>query len=275
VGVSENHGGWTVHLVRQDGIETHTIRFKRSTWIWSAIALTIVLLVAGVILGRVWGSRMESAETRRLEAAVAELTGRQAQVAELTARLERIESDYLRMRRALGADAQGRAGGVVLPAPPSPAARGVPTDPGTSAPAWPLAQGGFLTRTFGSHTELSRSGHTGIDIAVPLGSYVRATLGGMVEESGRDSVYGFYLRIAHGDGISSLYGHNSWLFAAVGDSVERLQVVALSGNTGQSTAPHLHFEVERDGELLDPLNYVADGGTGDGGARGRNGVEPR
>ncbi len=273
--MNEHHAGWTVHFVRQDGIETHTIRFKRSTWVFSIIALTIVLLAAGVLLGRGWASRMESAETRRLEATVAELTDRQAQVAELTARLERIESDYLRIQRAFGAEAQGTAGGAVLPAPTSAAVRGVPTDPGTSAPAWPLAQRGFLTRTFGSHTELSRSGHTGIDIAVPLGSYVRATLGGIVEESGRDSVYGFYVRIAHGDGISSLYGHNSWLFAAVGDSVERLQVVALSGNTGQSTAPHLHFEVERDGELLDPLTYVADGGAGDDGAQGRNGVEPR
>lgn len=273
--MSEQHAGWTVHLVRQDGIETHTIRFKRSTWIWAILALTIALLAAGVFLGRVWAGRMESAETRQLETTVAELTARQAQVAELTARLERIESDYLRIQQALGAEPRGAAGGVVLPAPTSTSIRGVSTDPGTSAPAWPLAQRGFLTRAFGSHTELSRSGHTGIDIAVPFGSYVRATLAGIVEESGSDSVYGFYLRIAHGDGISSLYGHNSWLFAAVGDSVERLQVVALSGNTGQSTAPHLHFEVERDGELLDPLTYVADGGTGDGGARGRNGVEPR
>ena len=273
--MSEHPVGWTIHLVRQDGTETHTIRLRRSAWLGAIVGLFTVVLAAGVVLGRAWASRMESVETRRLEATVAELTDRQAQVAELNARLERIESDYLRIQRALGAEAHGANGGVVLPVPPSSAQRAARTDPGTSAPAWPLAQRGFLTRTFRSHAGTSRSGHPGIDIAVPLGSYVRATLGGIVEESGRDSVYGFYLRIAHGDGISSLYGHNSWLFAAVGDSVERLQVIALSGNTGQSTAPHLHFEVDRDGESLDPLTYVADGETGDGGARGRNGVEPR
>jgi murein DD-endopeptidase MepM/ murein hydrolase activator NlpD len=273
--VNENHGGWTVHLVRQDGTETHTLRLKRSAWVWSIVGVATALLSVGVLLGRAWASRIESAEARRLDATIAELTDRQAQVAELNARLERIESDYLRIQRALGAEAPGTAGGVVLPVPTSTPARGVPADPAASAPAWPLAQRGFLTRTFGSRTEASRSGHPGIDIAVPLGSYVRAMLGGIVEESGRDSVYGFFVRIAHGDGISSLYGHNSWLFAAMGDSVERLQVIALSGNTGQSTAPHLHFEVEREGELLDPLTYVADGGSVDGGARGRNGVEPR
>lgn len=273
--MSERPIGWTIHLVRQDGTEAHTIRLRRSVWFWSIVGLLTVILAAGVVLGRAWAGRTQSAETRRLEATVADLTDRQAQVGELNARLERIESDYLRIQRALGAEARGANGGVVLPLPPSSAQRAVTTDPAASAPAWPLAQRGFLTRTFGSHTETARSGHPGIDIAVPLGSYVRATLRGIVEESGRDSVYGSYLRIAHGDGISSLYGHNSWLFAAVGDSVERLQVIALSGNTGQSTAPHLHFEVDRDGESLDPLTYVADGGTGDGGARGRNGVEPR
>lgn len=272
--MTEKNGAWTIHLVRQDGTETHTIQIKRSAWAWSLVGVVGALLATGVLLGRVWASRIESAEAERLGETIAELRDRQAQLAELNARLERIESDYLRIQRALGAETSGTSDGVVLPVPTSTPSRGVLADPEPSAPAWPLAQRGFLTRTFGSRTEASRSGHPGIDIAVPLGSYVRATLEGIVEESGRDSVYGYYVRIAHGDGISSLYGHNSWLFAAVGDSVERLQVIALSGNTGQSTAPHLHFEVERDGQLLDPLSYVADGGSGDG-ARGRNGVEPR
>ena len=266
--------GWTVHLVRQDGLETHTVRLGRSGATWSILGLTVVVLATGLLLGRAWERRTESVEMRALEAEVAQLTARQARVADLTARLERIESDYRRMQRALGGEVTGAEGNIVLPTPAlSP--RSTSLGDSTSTPGWPLAQRGFVTRTFGSHTEGLRTGHRGIDIAVPLGSYVRATQPGIVDEAGQDSAYGFFIRIAHEDGFSSLYGHNSWLFVAAGDSVDRLQVIALSGNTGRSTAPHLHFEIDRDGEWLDPLTYVADGGAGEGGVPGRNGVEPR
>lgn len=128
----------------------------------------------------------------------------------------------------------------------------------TATPAWPLTQRGFITRQFGSRPDYSRDGHTGLDIAVPTGSYVRAIQAGRVEEAGEDPIYGKFLRIAHGDGLTSLYGHNAWLFAAAGDAVERLEVIALTGNTGRSSAPHLHLELARNGALLDPLSLVAD-----------------
>ena len=124
-----------------------------------------------------------------------------------------------------------------------------------------------MTRHFGSRTEASREGHTGLDVAVPTGAYVRAIQAGRVEEAGEDSVYGRYLRIAHADGLTSLYGHNSWLFAEAGDLVERLEVIALTGNTGRSSAPHLHLELARNGSLFDPLTVVTDASVrGDGDA---------
>lgn len=271
----EPRRGWTIHLVRQDGLETHTVRLGRTGVTWAIAGLAVVLLGVGLLLGRAWQRGTESAETRALEAEVAQLTSRQADVADLTARLERIESDYRRLQRGLGGEVRGGAGNIVLPDPGSSPRSASLEDAHNSTPGWPLAQRGFVTRTFGSHTEGSRTGHRGIDIAVPLGSYVRATQPGIVEEAGRDTAYGFFVRIAHEDGFSSLYGHNSWLFVAPGDSVDRLQVIALSGNTGRSTAPHLHFEIDRDGEWLDPLTYVADTGAGEGGVPGRNGVEQR
>ena len=87
---------------------------------------------------------------------------------------------------------------------------------------------------------------------------MRATRPGIVEEAGQDTAYGFFVRIAHEDGISSLYGHNSWLFVSPGDTVEKAEVIALSGNTGRSTAPHLHLEVEREGVAVDPLGVVGE-----------------
>ena len=81
----------------------------------------------------------------------------------------------------------------------------------------------------------------------------------MVQEAGDDAAYGLFVRVAHDEAISSLYGHNSWLFVSAGDSVEIGEVIALSGNSGRSTAPHLHVEIERDGSLVDPLEYLAEG----------------
>jgi murein DD-endopeptidase MepM/ murein hydrolase activator NlpD len=79
----------------------------------------------------------------------------------------------------------------------------------------------------------------------------------VVEDSGEDREYGRYVRILHDGGLRSLYAHASWVFAAEGDTVEAGDVIALSGNTGRSTAPHLHLEVEQDGEPVDPLPWVS------------------
>lgn len=265
---------WTLLLVRQDGLESHTLRI-RWTWGLAAGALGLLLVAAGALMGRALERRTELREVRELRQEVGRLAAREARVQELSARLEAVEGEYRRLQSALvGEQADGRRA-VPLPVPPTAARAAAQQELEMDLPAWPLAERGFVTRTFGSRADPGRAGHPGIDIAVPLGSYVRASRAGVVEGSGRDSVYGLYVRIAHGDGVASLYGHNSWLFVAPGDTVERLQVIALSGSTGRSTAPHLHFEIVRDGELLDPLGYVREGRTGYGRTTGRNRVEPR
>jgi len=65
--------------------------------------------------------------------------------------------------------------------------------------------------------------------------------------------------VSHDDEMSSLYAHNSWLFVSVGDSVEMGEVIALSGNSGRSTAPHLHVEIQIEGQAVDPLGYLTEG----------------
>ncbi|MFQ5529359.1 MAG: M23 family metallopeptidase, partial [Gemmatimonadota bacterium] len=76
-------------------------------------------------------------------------------------------------------------------------------------------------------------------------------------EAGEDQEYGWFVRVQHGDDVTALYAHNSWTFVMAGDSVEAGEVIALSGNTGRSTAPHLHLEIERRGVAVDPLPFVA------------------
>ncbi len=102
-----------------------------------------------------------------------------------------------------------------------------------------------------------RRGHSGMDLAVPTGTSVRAALPGTVTVSTYNrGGYGYYVMIDHGNGLSTLYGHNSQLLARVGQTVEAGDVIALSGSTGRSTGPHLHFEVRINGERTNPRSYL-------------------
>ena len=102
-----------------------------------------------------------------------------------------------------------------------------------------------------------RKGHSGMDLAVPTGTSVRAALPGTVTVSTyNQGGYGYYVMIDHGSGLATLYGHNSQLLARVGQTVEAGDVIALSGSTGRSTGPHLHFEVRINGERTNPRSYL-------------------
>ena len=102
-----------------------------------------------------------------------------------------------------------------------------------------------------------RKGHSGMDLAVPTGTSVRAALPGTVTVSTyNQGGYGYYVMIDHGSGLSTLYGHNSQLLARVGQTVEAGDVIALSGSTGRSTGPPLHFEVRINGERTNPRSYL-------------------
>ena len=103
-------------------------------------------------------------------------------------------------------------------------------------------------------------GHTGMDLAVPTGTPIRAALPGTVTLSQYSSSYGYYVMIDHGDGLSTLYGHNSQLLAQVGQTVEAGDIISLSGSTGRSTGPHLHFEVRVNGERTNPRYYLPTSG---------------
>ena len=117
-----------------------------------------------------------------------------------------------------------------------------------------------VTSEFGNRRDPftgERRGHTGMDLAVPTGTSVRAALPGTVTVSTyNQGGYGYYVMIDHGSGLSTLYGHNSQLLARVGQTVEAGDVIALSGSTGRSTGPHLHFEVRINGERTNPRSYL-------------------
>ncbi|MEW9797226.1 M23 family metallopeptidase [Alteromonas sp. CYL-A6] len=98
--------------------------------------------------------------------------------------------------------------------------------------------------------------HKGLDFAGEAGADVLATAAGIVTWAGERYGYGQLIEIEHGDGLVTRYGHNQTLNVKVGDVVTRGQVIASMGNTGRSTGAHVHYEVIRNGQQVDPLPYV-------------------
>lgn len=122
--------------------------------------------------------------------------------------------------------------------------------------AWPIE--GWISSEFGD-ARAGDAAHNGLDIAAPLGAAVLAAANGEIVVAGIDSLYGRVVVIDHGDGLRSVYGHNASLAVRRGDRVERGETIATVGSTGQSTAPHLHFELRRGNEMLDPRDVLPPG----------------
>ena len=113
--------------------------------------------------------------------------------------------------------------------------------------------GGTITSKYGQR---SSGFHTGVDLAVPTGTPVYAAAAGTVVKAGWSGGYGYLVVIDHGNGYQTYYAHNSRLCVSVGQSVSKGQNIAYSGSTGNSTGPHLHFEVRINGNTTNPLNYI-------------------
>ena len=118
---------------------------------------------------------------------------------------------------------------------------------------------GFVWPSDGPITSLMTWWHaTGIDIGSPYNSPVVATNGGTVIFAGGDPCcsYGLYVDIRHPGGYVSRVGHLNKIWVNVGQAVQRGEIVGLTGSTGRSTGPHVHFELRRNGQLQNPLNYI-------------------
>lgn len=154
----------------------------------------------------------------------------------------------------IGEDFQLKVGQIIIipngyeddsQAPPPP-----PIAHGTGQFAWPTVGGRI--------TQYAYYWHAGsIDIAIPTGTSVNAADDGTVEYAGWDKTgYGNTVLISHGDGLTSRYGHLSKITVVVGQGIHRGDSVGLSGSTGHSTGPHLHFEVRRNGNPIDPMTLL-------------------
>jgi murein DD-endopeptidase MepM/ murein hydrolase activator NlpD len=252
-------------VIQRDGTtKTRTLRIpiwalRVGTWTLALIALTLVLVIA--LYGPLVGA---AARVPGMERELRRLRAENTRVRELSAALDSAESRYAQVRQMMGGQIvrDPVAKSSELPVAPPIRARlasGADRPSGLSVPRhWPLDETGYITR--GQVKAVGRDeAHPGIDIAVSAGSLVRASGGASVRRAGQDPEYGLYVLLDHPDEYQTMYGHLSRILVAAETTVAPGQVIGLSGNSGRSTAPHLHFEIRQRGSSLDPMSLVKEG----------------
>ncbi len=256
--------GYTIMVQRDGALESRAFRIP----VWIVRAAAVGGAIVGVLLvGAIafYGPiARAAARVPGLQRDVARLQVENSKIVALSAAVDSLEQRYAQVRKMIGADIVPDALRHAATLPVAPAIRAYPRSAtprftaGGQPQYWPLDDTGFLTRGQVGDSAGDQA-HPGIDIAVPTGSVVRAAGGGTVAQTGQDPEYGWFVLLQHSEGYQSMYGHLSRRLIAQGDTVAAGQVIGLSGNTGRSSAPHLHFEIRRQGTTLDPLTMVKEG----------------
>ena len=231
---------------------TYEVSYRRLR-VLRGLALGLGVAVAFLIVTWAYmASRV--AHVVELEAEVALMRADQERIPGLLRQLSTVERQYSDILGLFAPDGTGAPSELWLPPPGSLSRSSVPDEGRDGQPdSWPLAERGFMTRGL---FEDDGGAHPGLDIATPTGSYIRAAGAGRVTEVGEDPTYGKYVRIDHENGYETLYAHASDTSVELGEEVRKNEVIALSGSTGISTGPHLHFEILFEGEDVDPLELV-------------------
>ncbi|MCU0621140.1 MAG: M23 family metallopeptidase [Gemmatimonadales bacterium] len=237
--------------------------FRLPLWALRAGALVGTALVGFILFAAIAYAPLvrTAARVPFLERRVQRLESDNARIRELAAALDSLEARYEQVRSMVGADIVPDLAQASSLLPVAPVIRAAAADAprlptGPSVPRhWPLDDTSYLTRGL-ADTSGVEGQHEGLDIAVATGSAVRAAGGGTVLDAGEDPVFGRFVLLGHPDDYQTLYGHLSRIVTAKGRTVDPGEVIGLAGNTGRSSAPHLHFEVRQRGATVDPLALV-------------------
>jgi murein DD-endopeptidase MepM/ murein hydrolase activator NlpD len=249
-------GGLTIMLVPEEGGESRSVRFSRRGVRLIVIGGASLVLVLALMAMSWWFLALEAVKGWRQEALLDSLQEERGQIVSLVEQLDRLETEYNHLRSLFGPTADPVAPDLWLPPAGLPGTRALESsDLGdeTVPSAWPLAESGYVTQSL---IEGDEGDHPGLDIAVATDSYIRASGAGRILRTGEDPVYGRFVVVDHGQGYQSVYAHASQILVERGESVRRGEVIGLTGSSGRSTAPHLHFEILLDGLPVDPFTLV-------------------
>ena len=252
---------FTVIVVPHDPQKTRNYKISYRLFYVLVTFLAVGLVAMAIFLATYGRLLLKARESIVLAGQVEELTRKNEQIGEVVRNLSELYAMDLKVRQMLGVDI-AEEDSLAL-------SRTQETDGLTerevqsgkeqmlrSIPSfWPVR--GYITKSYNvTGGPGDAAYHPGIDIGVDRGTPVRSAASGYITEAAWDDSYGYYVRIDHGYGIKTLYGHNDRLVVMRGERVGRGQTIAYSGNTGRSSAPHLHFEVIQDNVNVDPLKYL-------------------
>ncbi|PWB69943.1 hypothetical protein C3F09_09905 [candidate division GN15 bacterium] len=249
-------------MIVPDGAAEHQYQWRTPLFVLKLIGVALGLLVIGIILFFVFYGTMvaRTAMAERLKAENEELKRYRNKVKILEDNLYQTRDMVRRLTKLAGIDYQfpdlpsdsGLMAGDSTPAPAI-LERGLSSD-STMPSGLPVS--GFISKEF--EIDDKTHYHPGVDIPCKVGTPVLATGSGRVLFAGIDSTYGKMIVIQHNDSVTTLYGHNDSLLVSMGEQVSVGSRIALSGNTGVSTAPHVHYELRVNNKPINPLENSYD-----------------
>ncbi|MFQ6607210.1 MAG: M23 family metallopeptidase [Fidelibacterota bacterium] len=244
---------YTVVLVQEEGEISRN--FSVTKWqLWILFILGLVVIAAGFIIGFLAIPKAVNydelmAENRSLKA------DRTWVLSELERELLNLKTMRRYIENVLGPDVEIP---IDLNSPDLPEPillSGIPISVLENLPTtMPVA--GYLTQEFVPPSRSWKGSHTGVDVAAPKKSPIFAAASGLVVFSGWTLGFGHLIIISHGDGYITLYGHNDENLVEAPQRVERGELIALVGETGDATGPHLHFEIWKEGIPVDPVGFI-------------------
>jgi murein DD-endopeptidase MepM/ murein hydrolase activator NlpD len=273
-------------MIMREGPTGHAVRSLTFPWyaprlaLVAGVLLVVVLTVGGFWLVYYWQRAREitplRAENIALRQAIAKLPALEAEMVrhrEFTRRVAKLIGmdvpnfeDSTLNAGAISLAGQGQFSGLdtlgsstVSESVSSPAPHGIlvtscKADPNNQPRGMPVL--GRVSQTYAPDAANPALRHYGIDLAAQEGLPVYASASGTVESAGSDKIFGNLIVIDHGNGFKTSYGHNSKLLKQTGDRIRRGDIIALSGNTGISTAPHVHYEIQHNGTTVDPAAFL-------------------
>ena len=260
---------FTLMFVPEDNGKTFTLRIPK--YFFRSLIVFIVILFSGLVLllfksGQI-AAKLQVLSFIRMENE--KLSKENYQLRQITEKINRLDNISRYLSRYLStpgfdqgvyenasasSDSSGSAGRNYSFYRPMQFGQNVKVENVASFPnIFPVE--GWITRQFDLDSSAFETGHQGLDFAAATGTPIKATAPGVVGKIENDKYFGLIVSIYHDHGFITRYGHCSQILVAKHERVNRGQTIALVGNTGRSTAPHVHYEVIKDGKYIDPSKH--------------------